>query len=796
MKVTIDWLKKYTAFNYTADELAHNLTMLGMEVDAVSKISYDFENVVIGEIQHIKKHEERPNLSICSVNTGNEVIELVCGAPNVVTGIKVAVALPGAKLPGNINVETATIHGYKSFGMICSEAELNLSNQSDIIMVLNNHASTGTDLKTYLGEPDTVIELDVSPNRPDCLSVIGIARELSTLNQTKVVKPKIQIKESAKFRCEDFFQVEIKNPESCPRYTARYIHGIKVGPSPRWLIEKLEAVGFRTINNVVDITNFVMLETGQPLHAFDYDLLEAQKIIIKHASPGEKFITLDEKEHTLNSEKLMICDGNKSIALAGVMGGLNSEITPDTKNVLLESAYFNPLNIRKTSKALDISTDSSKRFERGVDPEGLIYALDRAAQLINELAEGEIAKGIVDCYPQKIKTNSVYLSEDRVNHLLGTSLQLDEIIDILARLELHSRREDEKIVVEVPTFRVDIEREVDLIEEVSRIYGFDKIKVKENSLIPLNFHSNKKEKFTQLVRDFIIKLGYNEILTHSMISYDQALLFSDHLPIKIKNPLSEDMETLRTSLLPGALQVLRWNKNRRIHNQKLFELGNIFFYSDDKATVHHEFKKIAFFRMGQFLPASWIDKSRSITFFDIKGDVFAFLQQLGMTEIKLTSANEKFLDQNEAISLTLDNQQIGYLGCLSKEILNHLDIEEKVYLAEIDFDMLFDHFLWEKKALTIIKYPAIKRDLAIVVDQFTPSQKIESLIIQTGGELLRSVELFDVYRGKQIDSDKKSFAFTMTFQSNERTLTETEVDTEINNILQALKVNANASLRS
>lgn len=795
MKVTVDWLKRYIDFSQSPDELANILTMLGLEVDSVYQVSYDFENVVVGEIIDIKTHERQNNLSICSVNSGKEILSLVCGAPNVEIGIKVPVALVGAKLPGNTIVEAVTIHGYDSPGMICSEAELGLSHQSDIIMVLNHETKIGQDLKSVLGQEEVVIEIDLTPNRPDCLGVIGVAREIGAINNSRIKKPPIKLRESASKKISEVIEVIIDNPESCPRYTARYIEGVKIGPSPRWLIQKLEAVGLRTINNVVDVTNFVMMETGQPLHAFDYDLLEDHKIVVRHANAGEKFITLDEKEHILTDSMLMICDGKKPIALAGIMGGLNSEISEVTTNVLLESAYFNAINIRITSKSLGISTDSSQRFERGIDPEGLIYALNRATQLISELAREEIAEGYIDCYPNPIQKRKIKLRVNRVNHLLGTSIKVGEIVDILERLESKTEIHNDVVYVELPSFRVDIEREVDLIEEIARIYGFDRIEETTYSNIPLIQPDDKMEKFSQLLRDIIFGMGYNEVLTHSLINHIWAEKFSDYPFIQLKNPISEDLGILRPSLIPGILQVVKWNKNRFINDQKLFEIGNIFYWADKNHISHHERQKITLIRTGNTKPKNWIDISHPATFYDLKGDVFSLLDKLQLKKFRCTESSLKFLD-NRAMELHLNNVNFGYIGVLSLDILNALDIQDDIFIAELDFQVLFDEYIWDKKFQPIQKYPAIKRDLSILVDQHIPVEEVEKIIWQSGGKFLKSVNLFDFYRGKQIANNQKSLTFTLTFYALDRTLTEKEVDTNIEVIVENLKLKLNSQLRA
>ncbi len=796
MKVTIDWLKKYVNFSQSPDEIAHALTMLGLEVDGVHQVRHDFENIVVGKIVKIKKHEQKQNLSICQVNVGKEILELVCGAPNVAVGIKVPVALVGSRLPGDFVVKSANIHGYDSPGMICSEAELGLSHQSEIIMVLNEKAEIGQDLKKALGRGEVVIEIDLTPNRPDCLGVIGVAREIGALHRSSVKKPAIHLNESTSKKIVDVIEVIIKNPESCSRYAARYIEGIKVGPSPRWLIQKLEAVGLRTINNVVDVTNYVMMETGQPLHAFDYDLLEDRKIIVRHAIAGEKFTTLDEKEHSLTNTSLLICDGKKPVALAGVMGGLNSEISNETTNVLLESAYFDPPNTRKTAKSLGISTDSSQRFERGVDPEGQIYAMERATQLIQQLAGGEVAHGYIDCNPRPVPRRNIKLRVDRINHLLGTSISKEEIVDILDRLEFKTKIENKIISVDVPSFRIDIEREVDLIEEVARIYGFDRVNEEIYSNLALIQSDNKLEKSIQLLRDILFGMGYNEVLTQSLINYHWAEKFTDYYPpIKLRNPISEDLGTLRTSLIPGLLQVAKWNKNRYLSDQKLFEIGNIFYWVDKDHASHHEKHKISLIRTGNANSKNWLEQERPSTFYDLKGDIFSLLDKLIINKYLCKNASLKFLD-NRALELSIDGKNLGYIGALSSEILTVLDIEDDIFIAELEFHTIFDNYNWDKKFRQIPKFPGIKRDISILIDQQVPVEDVERVIWQSGGNFIKSVNLFDFYKGKQIAQNEKSLAFSLTFYSLERTLTEKEVDSDVEKIIKNLKSKLNAQLRA
>ncbi|MDZ7318032.1 MAG: phenylalanine--tRNA ligase subunit beta [candidate division KSB1 bacterium] len=794
MKVTIDWLKKYVDFPQSPQELAQRLTTVGLEVGNVTETQFQFDGIVIGQIEAIQSHPTQETLTICRVNLGQEKLDLVCGAPNVAVGLKVPVAKIGSRLPENQTVKSARIHGVESPGMICSEAELGLSHQADIVMELPAGAPIGSSLKEFLGHGETVLDIDLTTNRPDCLGVIGVAREIGAINGVPIHKPPLQLHESAGLNISDVIEIEVKHPSSCPRYTARYIDGITVGPSPRWLIEKLEAVGLRTINNVVDVTNFVMMETGQPLHAFDYDLLAGQKIVVRHARTGEKFVTLDGKEHTLSDQTLLICDAEKPVALAGVMGGLNSEITAATRRVLLESAYFAPSNIRKTSKTLGITTDSSQRFERGVDINGLRYALDRAAQLIAELAGGAIATGVVDRYPQPVPPRTISLRVQRVQHLLGALIPTAEIEAILRRLEFKVQRNDDLLTVEVPTFRVDIEREVDLIEEVVRLYGFDRIQENRLSTIPLLTAENRREKFNNLLREIMTGLGYHEVITLSLLNHKWAQPFSPASCVQIKNPISEDLDTLRPSLVPGLLSTVKWNKNRLVNDQKLFEIGNIFYWDQPAQSRHCEQARIGLVLIGQNRFNHWLEKPRGATFYDLKGDVFSFLEKLKFTKCALERSQRAFLD-NRSLEIVLNNASIGFVGALSQEILARLDVKNDIFVAELDYEALWQGYEWDRKFQPIPKYPPIKRDLALLIDLEYPVAVVEQAIWEAGANYLKSVQLFDFYRGQQVAAGKKSLAFSLTFYSLDRTLTEREVDADISQILEFLKSRLMAQLR-
>ncbi|MFQ5751513.1 MAG: phenylalanine--tRNA ligase subunit beta, partial [bacterium] len=528
MKVTYNWLKAYANFDFSPDELVDKLTMLGLEVDSWNSTTWDFDGVVVGEIMKKEAHQHSNKLWVCEVNVGARNLSIVCGAPNVKVGLKVPVAPEGTHLPTGKTIRRSTIRGVESQGMICSEAELGISSRSEGVMVLDTDVEFGKKLSEVLGEGEIVIDIDVTPNRPDCFGVIGIAREIAALAGTSLNKPNIIIKNEGNQSIKDLIKINILNPEKCPRYTARFIGNVTIKPSPWWLAQKLEAVGIRSINNVVDITNYVMMETGQPLHAFDYELLNGHAIHVKTASEGQLFTTLDEKTHTLNSECLMICDGEKEVAIGGIMGGLNSEVSLETKNILLESAYFDPVNIRRTAKFLGISTESSRRFERGTDPNGVLYALDRAAQLIAEMAEGEIAKGFIDVYPSQINSQAITLRTQRVQALLGIEISSKRINEILTSLHFIIKPcNAHEMQVKVPTFRPDIKNETDLIEEVARVYGYENVPADTLAFIEQLTPTNLLETFTHHVQNTLISLGFSQVATYSLLSQPQTTLFAD-----------------------------------------------------------------------------------------------------------------------------------------------------------------------------------------------------------------------------------------------------------------------------
>lgn len=791
MKVTYNWLKTYVDFDLTPEELVNTLTMLGLEVDSMKQVNWEFDGIVVGEVLAKDQHANAEKLSVCQVNIGSARLSIVCGAPNVDVGQKVPVAMSGTRLPGGMEIETTEIRGVESQGMICSESELGISSRADGIMVLENNVVPGQKLRDILGTGDVVIDVDVTPNRPDCFGVFGIAREIAAVTGGELKKPAIEIKEGQD-SISDLFKVTINDREKCPRFTARYIADVDIKPSPWWLAQQLEAVGIRPINNVVDITNFVMMETGHPLHAYDYDLLAGSEIIVKTADEGEEFTTLDEATHKLNQEFLMICDGEKSVGIGGVMGGLNTEVSEKTTKVLLECAYFNPVTIRRASKRLGYVTEASKRFERGVDPNGLRYALDRAAQLIAELGGGTVAKDAIDMYPTRIEPKNVQLRSQRVFDLLGVEIPGDDIESILSRLDFEVQGKND-FTVSVPTFRPDVTREADLIEEVARVYGYDNIPPDTSAVIEQLGLRNPSEAMMTRIRSALTAIGFSEVITYVLNRKNHAELFLEDGAdsIQLLNPISEDMSTLRTSVLTGLLNTLRWNINRKNNNLKIFELGTVFSKSDKGP---RERIRVSGALTGYSLSESWQRETAELNLFDAKGTV-EYLLNRNMMRDWYFSPKAGDTITNNTIAVEVGSQTIGFVGEVKKQILNEFDVEQPVFVFDLSFDAFLEHCETERQFKPIPRFPPIVRDIAIVVEESVDSESVAKEISVNGGEFLQEVRLFDVYRGEQVGANSKSLAFTLTFYSLERTLTEKEIDERISQTLESLSKKYSAQLR-
>jgi len=798
MKVSLNWLKNYIDIsNYSPLDLKNILTNSGLEVEAIEEIGKSLEGFVVGEVVSKEKHPNADKLSVCKVNDGKEIHQVICGAPNVEAGQKIVFAPLGVVIPGiGEKLKKAKIRGVESFGMICSEMELGLGEDHTGIVVLDNNAPVGVPVNEFLGLNDFVFEIGITPNRPDALSHIGIARELSAITKKKFVFPKIDFDESEE-RIEKYLKVEIENEIDCPRYCARIVRNVKVKESPQWLKNYLTNVGIRPINNIVDVSNFVMLELGQPLHTFDARLIDGGKIIVKNAEDNEKFVTLDGKERILDSSMLMICDAVKKIAIAGVMGGANSEISENTKDVIIESAYFNPKSIRRTSKKLGLSTESSYRFERGVDYKNTLIAANRAAQLIAELAGGEIVGGYIDENPVKFEDVEVELRVSRTNKILGIELSREIISDILQRLGIQVQKSNGDVLIcTIPSFRPDLTREIDLIEEVARIYGYDKIP--GDSRINFEISIDKiQQRLEDKIREILTGYGLYEVMNNTLLSEDEAN-FDNLKSVKILNPISQELSHLRPSLIPGLLKTVALNHRFSEHDLQLYEIGRVMIARKEKVSGvddYLELERLGICLTGKLIDKNWKENAIASDIFYLKGIVEALLEKLALENVNFTSY---YASENEFYSIEIKTfigkTYIGSLYKMNENYLKKFDIEKPVYVAEFDLGLLRSL----PKSMVVFKrlsnYPKIERDISFFVDNEVPYEKIEKLIWNSADKLLINVYLFDLYFDPK-KSDKKSLAIRLEFQSYEKTLTAEEVDTRVNKITSALEKEFNIQLR-
>lgn len=798
MRVSYNWLKTYIDFPYSPEELAERLTMAGMEVDGLEYLGEELKEIIVGEIIRIKEHPNADKLVICEVNTGEEVLQIITGAPNVVEGAKVPVAPVGVTLPNGMEIKAAKLRGEPSYGMICSTDELGLSEErAPGIMILEEEAEVGMRMVDYLDLDDYVLKLDLTPNYARCLGLLGLARELKAMQgQGKIKYPAIDLEETGE-EINDLIEVEVWDEDLCPRYTGRIIKNVKIEPSPEWLQKRLAAAGIRPINNIVDITNYVMLEYNQPLHAFDYDQIAGKKIIVRRAENNEAIITLDDKERKLDDEVLVIADPDKPIGLAGVMGGANSEITEKTTNIFLESAYFNPVNIRKTAKKLALPSEASHRFERGIDIEKVVEAGNRAAYLMQKYAGGEVVRGTIDVYLQPFEPLEIELEISLVNKILGLDLTVTEVREMLERLEFTVVKQDEDLLlVKVPSYRNDVEREADLIEEVARIYGYNNIPVTRPESKQQG-GKTFKQKLEDLTRDLLIGSGLDEVINFSLTgeaSFDRLNIPEDselRQWVRIKNPLSEAYTVLRTSLVPGILEVLANNAKRQIEKMAVFELGKIFI-NQGEGEPAREVMKLAGGSMG-YLRDIW--NSGAPDFFYLKGVLESYFNRLGINNIEFKPVKVPYLHPGRAAGIFAGEKELGIIGEVLPGLIEKLDLKQRTAVFELDFELIQQEVKLEKNYQPLPKYPAVERDLAILVDKDVNAGDLLVSIKERGGELLKEVNIFDLYKGDQIPENKKSLAFTLLFQAEDRTLRDEEVNQLFGNILRELEKKYGAKIR-
>jgi phenylalanyl-tRNA synthetase beta chain len=791
MKVSLSWLKAYTPIKRDAADLAESLTLVGLAVDAVVDRFRFLDSVLVGRVVSVDAHPAAERLMVCQVDTGRRIIGVVCGAPNVKPGMLAPVALPGTTLPNGNVIETGLIRGQRSEGMLCSAAELTLGADTAGIMVLNEDLPLGAALNTAFSLSDPVLEIDLTPNRADCMSMIGVAREVAGIQGTRLTPPRVDLADATD-QIRRLASVTIEAPDHCPRYVARVLEGVAVKPSPFWLQDRLLSVGLRPINNIVDVTNFVMLECGQPLHAFDLDCLAENRIVVRTADPGERFVTLDQKERQLDPEMLMICDGEKPVAIAGVMGGLNSEIRPDTRRVLIESACFDPLSVRKTSKKLGLSTDASRRFERGVDPAGTVQAADRTAALMAEVSGGRVVEGVIDAHPRPWAPKAIGLSMRRTQQVLGIRVPKKKIVQMLSgigfQVESAARRDDLQIAV--PSFRVDVSRPEDLIEEVARLSGFDTIPTTFPRLPAGERPPAARLELRQRIKTVLTGLGFTEVITYSFIhglSCDRLMLPADdprRQTVAVLNPLAEDQSVMRSSLVPGLLETLRFNLAQQTRRLKIFEIGKVFLQLPG-SDLPVEPEMIAGLWCGSRYPLSWHAKDTPCDFFDLKGAVEGLLGALRLQGVEIGQTPDAqcfYTRPGFSGRILAGGRELGLIGELHPRVRAAFDLKQTAFLFELEVGALEALLSETRYQLQTLKFPAVVRDITLIVDRSLPAQAVLTAVSTMRLELLESIQLVDVFSGGSIAADKRSLSFRLTYRSSEKTL----ADSEVNELHQSL----------
>ena len=796
MNTSLSWIKTYVPdLDVTAQEYTDAMTLTGTKVEGFTELDADLDKIVIGQIDKIEKHPDADKLIICQVNIGTESVQIVTGAPNVKEGDKVPVVLDGGRVagghdgkmtPGGIKIKKGKLRGVESFGMMCSIEELGSTREMYPeapeygIYIFPEDAVVGESAVKALGLDDVVFEYEITSNRVDCYGVLGIAREAAATFQKKFCPPIVEVKENDE-KASDYVKVTVEDPELCPRYCARVVKNVKIGPSPKWMQRCLASNGIRPINNLVDITNYVMEEFGQPMHAYDLDTIANQEIVVRRAGKDEKFVTLDGQERIMDENVLMICDGEKAVGIAGIMGGENSMITDDVKTVLFEVACFDGTSIRLSSKRIGLRTDASGKFEKGLDPNNAQAAIDRACQLMEELGAGEVVGGMVDVCSETREPSRVKFEPEKINKLLGTSLTKEEMIDYLGRVELAYDEKTDEIVA--PTFRQDIHCNADVAEEVARFYGYDKIPM----TLPTGEATTGKLPFKlriqEVARDIAEYCGFSEGMSYSFESpkvFDKLCIPEDsdlRKVITISNPLGEDYSIMRTSTLNGMLASLSTNYNRRNKDVRLYELGNIYLPKSLPVTELPDERTM--FTLGMYGKGD---------FFDMKGVCEEFFEKIGMKK-KVTydpNSGKPFLHPGRQANMIYEGKVVGYLGEVHPAVADNYSIGEKAYIAVIDILDVLEFAGFNHKYTGIAKYPAVTRDLSLVVPHAVLAGQIEEIFDQRGGNILESYQLFDIYEGAQIEKGFKSMAYSLVFRAHDKTLGENEISAAMKKIMNGL----------
>ena len=814
MNISYNWLKQYLKVDIDVNEAAALLTGSGLEVEKVipfSSVEGGLQGLVIGEVLTKEKHPDADRLSVTTVDVGGETpLDIVCGAPNVAAGQKVVVATVGAKLyPSEgepFEIKKSKIRGAVSEGMICAEDEIGLGESHDGIMVLPAEVKVGTPAADYFEiENDFILEIGLTPNRADAMSHIGVARDLRAVlrevkggyEDLKLEWPEVMAY-SADLK-ENPIAIDVQDTEAAPRYVGLYIEGVEVKPSPAWLQNRLKAIGSRPINNVVDVTNFVLHEMGQPLHAFDADKIKDNKVVVRSAKAGEKFTTLDEVERDLNENDLMICNASDGMCIAGVFGGANSGVTEGTKNVFLESAYFNPVSIRKTAKRHGLNTDASFRFERGIDPETVVLAAKRAALLIQELAGGKLSV-ITDIYPNPIPHQKVEVKFANINKLIGQDIPQEIVLSILDDLGIYVEKKIEGgLKLSVPSFKNDVTREADVIEEILRVYGYDRIVGSGQLRVPL-ISSDKKspEQLRNLVSDALTARGFNEIMNNSLTKagyMDKHFAEQGKVKVDILNPLSTDLNAMRQTLLFGGLESVSRNIRHQNANCKFYEFGNLYEKNTKGEWPYNEYRSLGIWLTGKWQPERWNATAGNATFHHIHGVVKSILNRLGIAAT-LQDVSDKTTYAYGMEFVSKDGKLLANFGSVNSNLLDAFDIEQEVFFADFDWDPVLKlSALNEFEVTELPKYPSVRRDLAMLVDKTVKYGQLEEIAHQTERKLLKEVDLFDVYEGKGIPEGKRSYAMSFILQDANSTLNDKTIDKTMNRLQQRFEKEVGAELR-
>ncbi len=799
MKASIEWLKEYSDIDVSATELGDILTMTGSKVETIEQKGNDIKNVVVGKILEIEKHPDADKLVVTKVDVGTEKLQIVTGANNIKVNDIVPIAKDGSELPGGVKIKKGQLRGIDSCGMMCSVGELNLSvadypNQIEHgIMILDKslEKDLGKDIVEVLNLKEDIIDFEITPNRPDCLSIEGLGRETAVSLGKEFKNPRKDIDE---LKVEDKKEIEglrvdIEAPDLCYRYIARAAKNVKIGPSPEWMVRRLKACGVRSINNIVDITNYVMLEMGQPMHAFDINSIEGKHITVRRAKKGEKITTLDEQERNLDENDLVISDEKKAVAIAGVMGGLNSEIEKDTETVVFESAVFNGGNIRKTAKKVGLRTESSSRFEKGLSAENALRAVNRAVQLVEIIGAGEVVDGKIDVYPTKQKMNEIKLDVDRINHLLGTNITKQEMINILEKLEIHVKDD----VAIAPYFRMDLEFVADLAEEVVRFYGYDKL---ETTLIQADTTlgiRNKEQNIEKKIKEVLVNSGLSEIYTYGFVS-DKDLEksnISEELKedaIIVQNPLSDEYRLMRPTTIPSMMQILAINANKKNQEAKLFDISRNYKNNQNQVENGEVPLQENILTIGMY--------GKDVDFYTLKGILENILEAIGVNryDVEKETKNESY-HPGRCANIKVGIDTIATLGEVHPEVLDNYGIEKRAYLLEANITKLVKYARNNKKYVEVPKFPAVERDIAMIVDEEIQVGQIEKIITKKGKKLLESLQLFDIYRNEKIGENKKSVAYSLIFRDKNKTLSDEEINKTMESIIEEVEKVLGAELR-